>query len=86
MQVAESTFVANMQAGAHIEMKSDAAGNARKVIAIPTGHAKDNTTLATWNKGSVHGGPSSHGGCRRFPPIGSGAAAPAARRPRPTRS
>ena len=47
MQSAESTFVANMQKGGKIDVKSDAAATARLVIADPDAHRDDNSTIAT---------------------------------------
>ena len=47
MQSAESTFVANMQKGGNIDIKSDAAATARLVIADPDAHRDDNSTIAT---------------------------------------
>lgn len=46
-QVAESTFVAQLQRNGHVALASDAAARARAVIADPAAHANDNATLAT---------------------------------------
>jgi hypothetical protein len=47
MQQAESTFVANLQKNGKVEMRSDAAANARAVLAAPDDHRDDKTVLAT---------------------------------------
>ncbi len=51
MQVAESTFVANMQKNGKIDVHSDAAATARTVIAEPDAHRDDNATIATSTAG-----------------------------------
>ncbi|MEO6777863.1 MAG: hypothetical protein ABI194_00270, partial [Gemmatimonadaceae bacterium] len=50
-QQAESTFVAKLQAGAKMDVHSDAATTARLVIADPDAHRTDNTTIATSTAG-----------------------------------
>ena len=51
MQVAESTFVANLQQNGKIDVRSDAAATARVVIADPDAHRSDNATIATSTAG-----------------------------------
>jgi hypothetical protein len=50
-QVAESTFVAKLDADGKIKMKDDAATTARVVIADPDAHRTDKTTIATSTAG-----------------------------------
>jgi hypothetical protein len=45
-QVADSTFVANLEAGAEVEIKDKAADVARAVVADPEAHRDDRTVLA----------------------------------------
>ncbi|MDQ2891164.1 MAG: peptidylprolyl isomerase [Gemmatimonadota bacterium] len=52
VQLAESTFVANMQKNGKIDIHSDAAATARGVIADPDAHRDDNATLATSTAGN----------------------------------
>jgi hypothetical protein len=47
VQVAESTFVAKLQAGGKIEMRKDAAATARVVVADPDAHRNDKSSIAT---------------------------------------
>lgn len=56
LQQAESTFVAKIQANGKINMQSDAATTARKVIADPEAHKGDGTTLATSSAGKFTAG------------------------------
>ncbi len=45
-QVADSTFVANLEAGANVRLKDNAADVARAVVADPEAHRDDRTVLA----------------------------------------
>ncbi|MEO8946592.1 MAG: peptidylprolyl isomerase [Gemmatimonadaceae bacterium] len=56
MQVAESTFVAKLQADGKIAMRSDAAATARAVVSDPDAHRKDDGTLATSTAGNFTAG------------------------------
>lgn len=56
MQQAESAFVARMQSGGKIELRSDAASTARKVLADPEAHLTDGSTIATSNAGKFTAG------------------------------
>lgn len=56
MQQAESTFVAKIQTGGKIDVRSDAASTARKVIADPEAHRTDGSTIATSNAGKFTAG------------------------------
>jgi hypothetical protein len=51
-QVADSTFVANLEAGAEVELKNDAAAVARAVVADLDAHREDKTVLATTKIGN----------------------------------
>jgi hypothetical protein len=51
-QVADSTFVANLEAGAKVELKDDAPTVARAVVADLDGHRDDKTVLATTKIGN----------------------------------
>ena len=51
MQQAESTFVARLQAGGKIDIRSDAATTARVVVADPDAHRDDNSAIATSTAG-----------------------------------
>lgn len=51
MQAAESTFVAKLQAGGKIDMRSDAATTARLVVADPDAHRTDNSAIANSTAG-----------------------------------
>jgi hypothetical protein len=51
-QVADSTFVANLEAGAKVELKDDAPTVARAVVADLEGHRDDKTVLATTKIGN----------------------------------
>ncbi len=51
-QVADSTFVAGLEAGANVQLKDDAATVARAVVADPDGHRADKTVLATTKIGN----------------------------------
>lgn len=46
-QVADSTFVANLEAGANVKIKDDAPTVARAVVADLEGHSDDKTVMAT---------------------------------------
>ncbi len=46
-QVADSTFVANLEAGANVKIKDDAPAVARAVVADLEGHSDDKTVMAT---------------------------------------
>ncbi|MEO7102119.1 MAG: peptidylprolyl isomerase [Gemmatimonadaceae bacterium] len=50
-QVAESTFVAKLEADGKIQMKKDAATTARVVVADPDAHRNDKSTIATSTAG-----------------------------------
>ncbi|HEY5087988.1 MAG TPA: peptidylprolyl isomerase [Gemmatimonadaceae bacterium] len=52
MQAAESTFVAKLQEGGKIEMRSDAAATARVVVADPDAHRTDNSTIGSSTAGN----------------------------------
>jgi PPIC-type PPIASE domain len=51
-QVADSTFVANREAGAQVELKDNAVQVARAVVADLEGHREDKTVLATMKIGN----------------------------------
>jgi peptidyl-prolyl cis-trans isomerase D len=51
-QVADSTFVANLEAGADVKLKDDAAAVARAVVADLDGHREDKTVLASTKIGN----------------------------------
>jgi peptidyl-prolyl cis-trans isomerase D len=51
-QVADSTFVANLEAGADVKLKDDAPAVARAVVADLDGHRDDKTVLATTKIGN----------------------------------
>jgi hypothetical protein len=51
-QVADSTFVANLEAGADVKLKDDAPAVARAVVADLDGHREDKTVLATTKIGN----------------------------------
>lgn len=51
-QVADSTFVANLEAGANVQLKDDAPAVARAVVADLDGHRDDKTVLATTKIGN----------------------------------
>lgn len=51
VQVAESTFIAKLQQGGHIALRSDAVATARAVIGDPEGHDTDTKTIATSSAG-----------------------------------
>ena len=51
VQQAESTFVAKLQAGGKIDIRSDAATTARVVVADPDAHRDDNSAIATSTAG-----------------------------------
>jgi peptidyl-prolyl cis-trans isomerase D len=51
-QVADSTFVANLEAGANVQLKDDAPAVARAVVADVDGHRDDKTVLATTKIGN----------------------------------
>jgi hypothetical protein len=55
-QVAESTFVANLQKSGEMQLKADAGANARTVLNDPDSHAKDGTVLATSKAGDFTAG------------------------------
>jgi hypothetical protein len=50
-QLAESTFVAKLEADGKVEMKKDAATTARVVVADPDAHRNDKSTIATSTAG-----------------------------------
>ncbi|MGI8508462.1 MAG: peptidylprolyl isomerase [Gemmatimonadaceae bacterium] len=56
MQQAESTFVAKIQTGGKIDIRSDAASTARKVIANPDAYRTDGSTIATSTAGKFTAG------------------------------
>lgn len=56
MQQAESTFVAKLQAGGKIDIRSDAATTARVVVADPDAHRDDNSAIATSAAGKFTAG------------------------------
>jgi hypothetical protein len=56
MQVAESTFVANLQKNGKLEVKSGNAGTIRAVLNDPQSHLEDGTTLATSAAGKFTAG------------------------------
>lgn len=56
MQQAESTFVAKIQTSGNIQLRSDAASTARKVIADPDSHKTDGSTIATSTAGTFTAG------------------------------
>jgi hypothetical protein len=51
-QVTDSTFVANLEAGADVKLKDDAPAVARAVVADLDGHREDKTVLATTKIGN----------------------------------
>lgn len=51
VQQAESSFVAKLQAGGKIDVRSDAATTTRVVVADPDAHRDDNSTIATSTAG-----------------------------------
>lgn len=51
-QLADSTFVAGLEAGAKVQLKENAAATARAVVADLEAHRKDNTVLATTKIGN----------------------------------
>jgi len=55
-QVAESTFVTNLQKGGEMQLKTDAGANARGVLNDPDSHVKDGTVLATSKAGAFTAG------------------------------
>ncbi len=56
MQVAESTFVANLQKNGKVELKADIAAKVKEVLADPASNLDNNATLATSSAGKFTAG------------------------------